>query len=170
MKKIKNYCVLDIETTGLSKFRDAILEIGCIKIRNHEVVDKMCVLIHPHQTISSYITSINHITNEMVEREGIELEEALIQLYDFIEEDILIGHNLSFDMGFICQKSDECLGLSFDNQCIDTLSLARRKLCLPNYKLETLCNYYHIENKKAHRALSDVIATYELFEKLINEK
>ena len=169
MIKIKDYCVLDIETTGLSCFKDDILEIGCIKIRDHKIIDQMSVLINPHKLISPYITSINHITNEMVQKEGIELEEALIRLYDFIEDDCLVGHNLSFDMGFIRQKSSESLGLSFDHVQYDTLMLSRKRIRCENYKLSTVCRYYNIQNKTAHRALSDVIATYQVFECLMKE-
>ncbi len=169
MIKIKDYCVLDIETTGLSRFKDDILEIGCIKIRDHKIIDQMSVLINPHKPISPYITSINHITNEMVQKEGIELEEALIRLYDFIEDDCLVGHNLSFDMGFIRQKSSESLGLSFDHVQYDTLMLSRKRIRCENYKLSTVCRYYNIQNKTAHRALSDVIATYQVFECLMKE-
>ena len=169
MIKIKDYCVLDIETTGLSRFKDDILEIGCIKIRDHKIIDQMSVLINPHKPISPYITSINHITDEMVQKEGIELEEALIRLYDFIEDDCLVGHNLSFDMGFIRQKSSESLGLSFDHIQYDTLMLSRKRIRCENYKLSTVCRYYNIQNKTAHRALSDVIATYQVFECLMKE-
>ena len=169
MKKVKDYCVIDIETTGLSRFRDDIIEIGCIKIRNHKAIAEYNVLINPHKPIPPFITSINHITDQMVKKEGIELEEALIGLYDFIEEDDLVGHNISFDMGFIRQKSLEGLGLSFDNSEYDTLRLSRRKLKCENYKLETLCKYYNVINKTAHRALSDVYATYEIFERLMND-
>lgn len=169
MIQIKDYCVLDIETTGLSRFRDDILEIGCIKIRDHKIVDQINILINPHKPISPYITSINHITDEMVQKEGIELEEALICLYDFVEEDCLVGHNISFDMGFIKQKSLECLGLSFDHIQYDTMKLSRKRIKCQNYKLSTLCDYYNIQNKMAHRALSDVIATYQVFECLMKE-
>ena len=169
MIKIKDYCVLDIETTGLSRFKDDILEIGCIKIRDHKIIDQMSILINPHKPISPYITSINHITNEMVQKEGIELEKALIRLYDFIEDDCLVGHNLSFDMGFIRQKSSESLGLSFDHVQYDTLMLSRKRIRCENYKLSTVCRYYNIQNKTAHRALSDVIATYQVFECLMKE-
>ncbi|WP_294562615.1 3'-5' exonuclease [uncultured Traorella sp.] len=169
MIKIKDYCVLDIETTGLSRFKDDILEIGCIKIRDHKIIDQMSVLINPHKPISPYITSINHITDEMVQKEGIELDEALIRLYDFIEDDCLVGHNLSFDMGFIRQKSSESLGLSFDHVQYDTLMLSRKRIRCENYKLSTVCRYYNIQNKTAHRALSDVIATYQVFECLMKE-
>lgn len=168
MEEIKDYCVIDIETTGLSKYRDKIIEIGCIKVKNHMIVDEMNVLINPHCKIPPFITHLNGITNKMV-KDGIEIDEALLQLYDFVGNDVFVGHNIAFDIGFITQKSKECLGLVFNNQTIDTMRIARQKVICDNYKLATLCNYYHIVNESAHRALSDVLATYELYKKLINK-
>lgn len=80
---INDYCVVDIETTGLSKYRDEIIEIGCVKVRNHLIVDEFNILIKPTRPISSYITSINGITNDMV-KDGCSIEEAMIQFYDFV--------------------------------------------------------------------------------------
>ena len=165
---INDYCVVDIETTGLSKYRDEIIEIGCVKVRNHLIVDEFNILIKPTRPISSYITSINGITNDMV-KDGCSIEEAMIQFYDFVGEDIIVGHNVSFDMGFISHHAQKRLGLVFENIVMDTMKLARRNVKAINYKLSTLCDYYGIKNKQAHRALSDVYATYELFEKLIKK-
>ena len=39
-KLVDNYCVLDLETTGLSFDFCEIIEIGILKIRNNKVVDK----------------------------------------------------------------------------------------------------------------------------------
>lgn len=72
-------------------------------------------------------------------------------------------------MGFISHHAQKRLGLVFENIVMDTMKLARRNVKAINYKLSTLCDYYGIKNKQAHRALSDVYATYKLFEKLIKK-
>ena len=66
-KKVDNYCVLDIETTGLSWQDDAIIEIGILKIRNNKIVERYSQLIQPHVRISAFITQLTGITNEMLE-------------------------------------------------------------------------------------------------------
>lgn len=165
MKEVKNYCVLDIETTGLSKYKDEIIEIACVRVINHQIIDEMSVLVCPNNPIPPLITKITGITNEMVKR-GISIEEALIQLYDFVGDEIIVGHNIGFDMGFIRYHSEKNLGLCFDNIELDTMKIARKEIVCVNYKLATLCSYFNIVNRQAHRALADVYATYELLENL----
>ena len=65
-KIIDNYCVLDLETTGLSPNYDSIIEIGIIKVKENKIVDKYNSLINPGFLINEYITSITGITNEML--------------------------------------------------------------------------------------------------------
>ncbi len=164
-----NYCVLDIETTGLSKYKDTIIEIGCIKVRNHCVIDEFQVLVDPHRFITPFISYLTGISNEMVQHEGIEISDALIALYDFLGDDIILGHNVSFDMGFIQFQSNLELGLVFDNQLMDTMKLARKLIHCENYKLVTLCQFFDVQNNQAHRALGDVYATFEVYKKLIQK-
>ena len=42
-KIIDDYCVIDLETTGLSWADDKIIEVGILKIRNQQIIDKRCV-------------------------------------------------------------------------------------------------------------------------------
>ena len=65
-KIIDDYCVLDLETTGFSPNYDSIIEIGIIKVRGNEIVDKYNSLIDPGFLVDDYITSITGITNEML--------------------------------------------------------------------------------------------------------
>ena len=66
-KIIDDYCVIDIETTGLSWQKDKIIEIGILKVRNKEIIERYCQLINPQQNISPFITQLTGIDNQMVE-------------------------------------------------------------------------------------------------------
>lgn len=48
---LSDYTLIDIETTGLSPFRDRVTELGGIKVRNGKVVDKYSHLIKYPQKI-----------------------------------------------------------------------------------------------------------------------
>ena len=96
---IKDYCVLDTETTGLSARTDEIIEIGIVKVRDNKIVDRYSQLIKPKKKISRFITDLTGITNEMVKGKPsiLEVEDEFLS---FIGSDIIIGHNTSFDIRF----------------------------------------------------------------------
>ena len=59
------YVSFDLETTGLSVIHDGITEFGAVKIKNGEVIDRMQTFINPEKTISSRISNLTNITNDM---------------------------------------------------------------------------------------------------------
>lgn len=161
-----DYVVVDIETTGLKADTDAIIEIGAVKVRNHEIVEQFSELINPYRMISPFITKLTGISNEMVEHcDGIEV--ILTQFLDFAQEDIILGHNVSFDLGFLINKCSR-LGVSeLTNQKMDTLSMARKKLpFLPHHRLGDLVSFFEIPQPTAHRALADCLSTKAVYDHL----
>ena len=166
------YAVFDIETTGLDTLNDRIIELGAIRIKDNEVVGEFSKLINPGIPIPSIVTTINGITNEMVENE--DYPGVVLSLFNkFIEGvDFLIGHNaIRFDYPFLKSEFKRNYVKSIDYHVKDTVRIARIKLRrqMRNYSLKSLTEYYGIVNREAHRALSDVYATYELYQKLNQE-
>lgn len=160
------YVVVDIETTGTKPLSSDIIEIGAVYIENNEVKKKYNQLVYTHEEISSYITSITGINNEMLEGAPT-IEEVMPEFVAFCEDAPLVGHNLIvFDYRMLKVKATR-LGIPFEKYALDTLVLARKFLPhLPSRKLGDLCVYYNIELTNAHRAYDDAYATYELFRKL----
>ena len=166
------YVVFDIETTGIDTLNDRIIELGAIRIKDNEVVGEFSKLINPGIPIPSIVTTINGITNEMVENE--DYPGVVLSLFNkFIEGvDFLIGHNaIRFDYPFLKSEFKRNYVKSIDYHVKDTVRIARIKLRrqMRNYSLKSLTEYYGIVNREAHRALSDVYATYELYQKLNQE-
>ena len=95
-----DYTVIDIETTGLSSKYNEIIELSAIKIRNNKIADKFSTLVKPNCMISPFITNLTGITNDMV-KNAPNVKEAILKYIDFISDDIVIGHNVNFDIGFI---------------------------------------------------------------------
>jgi len=163
-KITNNYCVLDIETTGLSWQEDQIIEIGILKIRNNKIVNRYSQLINPQIKISSFITQLTGITNEMVENQPL-LEDIAQDVFHFLEDDIIIGHNTSFDLNFIANHFQKDL----KNEYIDTVRLSQKVYPqLPHHRLSDMVEYLHLSHNE-HRAIADCIATYELYEKCKKE-
>src|SRR5699024_1810286 len=94
------YVSFDLETTGLSVIHDGITEFGAVKIKNGEVIDRMQTFINPEKTISSRISNLTNITNDMVKNERT-IAEVLPEIIDFFDDCILVAHNASFDIGFL---------------------------------------------------------------------
>ncbi len=162
---LKSYVAFDVETTGLSPQENEIIEIGALKVRNGKVAERFMEFIHPTLPIPPAITGITGITNAMVA--GARPRCAVISDFlDFCEDDVLIGHNVSFDYSFMkCSAAAE--GLPFEKQGIDTFKIAQKVLAdLASKSLGSLCAYYHIENKSAHRAYHDALATAKLYQTL----
>lgn len=161
----KDYTVIDLETTGLSPRCDEIIELAAIRVRDGEVSDSYQQLVKPKEGISDFIASITHITNEMV-AEAPPIEDALHGYIDFIGSDIVVGHNVSFDVNFLFDNCVSIFGSVFTNDYINTVRVAKRLLDLPHYRLSDLCEYFGISRENAHRALADCQMTHELVKKL----
>ena len=163
-KIIDNYCVLDLETTGLSPNYDSIIEIGIIKVKENKIVDKYNSLINPGFLINEYITSITGITNEMLKGKPkiIDLKKEVL---NFIGNDVLVGHNISFDVSFLQKEFNEEL----KNEYIDTLQFCRKLFKeLSHHRLTDMSNYLEI-SRNEHRSMSDCLCTKELYD-CIKEK
>ncbi len=165
-KFIDNYVLVDIETTGLSPIYDDIIEIGAIKVENNKVVGEYNQLIKTDRSLPPMITELTGITDEMLAT-GKMLETVLEEFIGFVGDNVIIGHNINFDLGFLCNKCKKYLNYNLNNDYIDTLYLARK--LVPNsynHKLGTLAKLFNISYEGAHRGLKDVEITYEVYNKL----
>lgn len=161
-KKLKDYIVIDTETTGLSHYSNEIIEIAAIRIENGKIIDQYQTLVKPHNVISPNITRITGITNEMVKNSP-DILDVLPDFFKFIGDSPLIGHNITFDLRFLNSYLEENL----TNSLADTMLIARKKLPnLDNHKLETIVRHLNITDHQDHRALSDCNITNKVYEQL----
>lgn len=160
---VDDYIVFDLETTGLEPDRCEIIEIGALKYKNSELVDEFSVLIKPNVSISTKITNITGIDNQMVENSP-QIEEVLPKFIEFIEDLPLVAHNSSFDLSFI-EENIKRLGLDMiKNTNIDTVELARKYIPqVYNYKLTTLKNYFKLDYG-SHRSVDDCKTTNYVYD------
>jgi DNA polymerase-3 subunit epsilon/ATP-dependent DNA helicase DinG len=155
------YVVLDLETTGLDAYRDAIIEIAAVTFQGSEVVNEFTSLVRPRQSIPDYITELTGIDDEMV-ADAPGLTALRGQLKRILADHVLVGHNIEFDLSFLHEES---LGLG--NRSLDTLKLAA--ILVPEagrYNLESLVQLLELPDPaqgQVHRALDDAIQTVELF-------
>lgn len=165
---LDKFTVIDLETTGFDPQYDEILEIGALKYRYGNIIDKF----HSYVALEDkelYLEEDNYplnvhenITVGML-RDAPEIKDVLIDLLTFIGNDALVAHNANFDINFIYDKAYNYLDLYFDNDFIDTLRLARRLFPdLKNHKLATLCKEFNLCSPD-HRSISDCYTTLEFY-------
>jgi len=166
------YCVMDLETTGLSFRTEKITEIGIMKIKNGEVIDSFETFVNPEKPIPYEVVEVTKITDDMV-KDAPTIKEIFPKVLEFIGESVLVAHNADFDIGFLKHNAAQ-LGHKFDYTYIDTLRLA--KDLFPDYKkykLGIIAENLGIKVEVAHRALDDVDTTVKVFNimmKMIKEK
>ncbi len=157
------YVVLDFETTGFSPNRgDKIIEIGAVEIINGKIGRHYQTLVDPETEISSRITALTSITNDMVADAPL-IEDALGDLLDFVGEATLVAHNIQFELKFL---SSECsrLQMTPPPRTLCTLKLARKLYPeFQNHKLGTILDAFGIAPEgPLHRALPDAKATAQM--------
>lgn len=150
------FVVLDLETTGLNPATDEIIEIGAIRV-TLDAKNQLAfqTFVRPTRKVPRKITNITGITQEMVDSDGIPLEEALCQFKEFIGDLPLVTFNAEFDMGFL-HNAAKRHGAAIPNPYTCALKRARRAWPeLPSYRLVDLAKWGNLSDVSTHRALGD---------------
>ena len=164
IKNLNDYTVLDIETTSLDSFTGEIVEISAIKVRDKKEVDTFSELIKTHNRLGAFTTRLTGITNEMVQKEGKDLINVLQQFKDFLDRDIIVGHNVNFDINFIYDSMYKNMNEYLTNDFVDTLRISRKVLPnLRHHKLDNLIGYFNLVKRDGHRALNDCVLTNQVY-------
>ena len=155
----------DLETTGLSPRSDRILEIGAVRYdENLHRIDQLQLIVDPQIPIPLAIQRLVGLTDADVQGAPPPLEAAT-QLAGFCGDAALIAHGGTFDLLFLRALLTELFGARL---VFDTLDLAR--ILLPTFEshsLPLLSRRLGIAHERPHRALSDALATGDLFRMLV---
>ena len=157
--------VFDTETTGLDPGGgDEIIAIGAVRIVNGRVLRREIFddLVNPRRAISEAAGAIHGITAEMLRGRPV-LDEVLPRFHRFVEDTVLVGHNVAFDMRFL-EIKQASTGIIFPNPVLDTLALA--SVVHPEQQeqsLEAIAGRLGITVSGRHTALGDALTTAEVF-------
>lgn len=163
---LSDYTVIDIETTGLSPAYDSIIELAAIRIRNNVPVFTFQTLVKPPFPVNGLIEALTGITNEML-KNAPTIDEVIGLFQRFIGSDVVVGHNVGFDVNFIYDACMEHLGVPFTNNHINTVRFANKLLPADVRKgLESVCQYMGIPCGGAHRAERDCELANAVYQKL----
>ena len=156
----------DFETTGLDvNAGDKIIEIGAVKIHKGKIKEKFMSFVDPQMHIPDESTKIHGIVDKDVAGAP-KYYQMIPDFYKFTRNCILVGHNISFDYGFLNKFARDCK-YKFDNDMLDTYHIAMKAIKgVKNYKLGTICEKLGVVLDNAHRAVFDALATAEVLIKM----
>lgn len=165
------YVIFDIETTGLFVRMHDIIELGAVKVHQGMILDTFAEMVRPVKTkITDYVTSLNNITNDMVE-DGEDIETALRKFKEFSDGCILVAHNARFDSDFIYEKMKEYNIECKPMPCIDTLQIARILYSdkVKYFNLGAIGKFLKVEVETQHRAVHDSRTLNNIFQRMLGD-
>lgn len=152
---VENFVAIDIETTGLSPDCDEIIELGAVRYRSGEATDSFSQLVKPETPVDDFITRLTGISNEML-ADALPIEQALPEFLAFLGSDILVGHNVNFDINFLYDACKRLELPALSNDFVDTMRIAKRMYKeLEHHTLDDILKHLGLERRTLHRGLDD---------------
>jgi DNA polymerase III subunit epsilon len=174
------YVAVDLETTGMCLKDDCVLSIGAVRIADGRIRlgDIFNELVNPGRDIPDSSIKIHGIVPDMV-RSAPPAGEVFQRFLAYLGTDILVGHNIAFDLYFINKAMFNINGFPIQNLTLDTMPLSRAfGLTVHGYPYSVvwdssqneLCSLAHcagFELVERHTALGDALATAMVFQRIL---
>ena len=164
--------IYDLETRGTNVGTAEVVEIAAQRInsKSGEIRKYHQLVKPPPGTLPKSSIHVHGITEEMVENSP-SIAEVLPSFLEFIQDCILIGHNITAFDNLILERNLEkhCGGLELTDLCYDTLVVTRKLYPRKASSLETLAERFDIEHGPLHRAAEDVEVTKKVFGELVKK-
>ncbi|MAC62124.1 MAG: DNA polymerase III subunit epsilon [SAR116 cluster bacterium] len=166
--------ILDTETTGLSvKEGHRIVEIAACEMRDYILTGKTFhVYVNPEREIDINASNIHGLKTEDLQEKP-KFAQICSDLINFIEDSRLVIHNAEFDISFLNNEFEICgSNYRIENNYLDTIKLARKKLPGSLVNLDALCRRYNISlaKREYHGALVDTHLLADVYIELIGGK
>jgi DNA polymerase-3 subunit epsilon len=164
------FAVFDTETTGLLPHKDAVVQIGAVRVFGGRIVpgERLDLLVNPGRPIPPAASAVHGITDVMV-RGAPPIAKAGRLLHALASDAVIVAHNAPFDMAFL-HRDAEAMGVSWDHPILDTVLLSA-VLFGPEqtHTLDALCARLEVSIDPAHRhtALGDALATAEALVRML---
>jgi DNA polymerase-3 subunit epsilon len=160
-----SYTVVDTETTGLAPGEgDEIIAIGAVRIVGGRILKREIfdTFVNPRVPIRESSAAIHGISQAMLRGQP-RIEDVLPSFARFVEDTVIVGHNIDFDMRFF-RNVEETAGVRFAGPVLDTLLLER--LVSPNQqnrRLDAIAGRLGVAAVGRHTALGDALTTAEVY-------
>ncbi|WP_412990351.1 helicase C-terminal domain-containing protein [Pediococcus siamensis] len=158
------YAVVDIETTGTNlNANERIIQIGCVFVQNHKIINTFATDVNPEMAIPNAIQQLTGITNQRVRHAPL-FDDIAPTLFGMLSDTVFVAHNVNFDFPFLNYELERVGYPKLEIKAVDTVTLSQILLPTVNgYRLRDLSRYFGIQHKHPHSADSDALATAKLF-------
>ena len=168
------YVCLDCETSGLNSKKDEILSIGAVHIKDNKILMRKTfnIFLKPSKNINVESIKIHHIRPVDL-KNGIDAQEAIYQLLDFIGSRPIVGYYIKFDVAIISRYTKEFIGIKLPNKTIEVSSMyyktirKRSDYQFVDLRFDTILKKLDIPILGKHDALNDALMTAMIFLKLV---
>ena len=168
----QTYVVFDFETTGFNAGgADSIIEIGAVKIKDGEILERYDELINPGRPLPQKIIDVTNITDAMLEGKDNE-ENAVKRFIEWFGDCPMVAHNAKFDVSFLEMAYKKYNLGTFTNPVIDTLELSRTlDNTYARHSLSALVKRYEVpwDESAHHRGDYDAEGTALVFHKMLKK-
>lgn len=174
----QEWVALDCETTGLDTRRDHIVSIGAVRIQGQRILtsQRLELLVRPPYGVSADSVRI-HQLRERDLADGLQVEDAVLQLLQFIGSRPLVGYYLEFDLAMINRVLKPLLGIALPQQRCEVSSLYydykfrqmpphRQQNPDIDLRFDTLMRDLGLPQSRAHDAVNDAVMAALAFIKL----
>lgn len=160
--KDQTFCIVDIETTAGNAKDGQIIEIGAVKYKNGQIIEKYDSLVNTRE-IPYKIQELTGITPEMT-HQAPNLRTALEEFKFFLEDDVFVAHAIAFDYKFISDSFKKYDLGELCNRRMCTIDLSKKLIECERYGLKYLKEHLSIDIENHHRAFSDALSTQKILE------
>lgn len=164
--KDQTFCIVDIETTAGNAKDGQIIEIGAVKYKNGQVIEKYDSLVNT-RTIPEKIQELTGITPQMTHNAP-SLRTVLEEFKIFLEDDVFVAHAITFDYKFISDSFKKYDLGELCNRRLCTIDLSKKLIECERYGLKYLKEHLNIDIDNHHRAFSDALSTQKILEVCLN--
>ncbi len=152
--KLRDFTVIDLETTDRDAETAEIVEMAAVRVRDGEIVDQFQSVVRPRVPLRRDAARVHGIPVAEIEQAQ-HFEEIWPAFREFCGRDILVAHNgYQFDFPILCRMARELPG-GADFCTYDTLPLARDLCSGGSCSLGDLARRFGVDVRDAHRALGD---------------
>lgn len=160
------FAVLDFETTG-NQPSDEIIQAGLVVIEDNKIVRRYSSFVKPGVRIPDFITDLTGISDETV-ADAPPVEDVMTEMQLLLEDAVLVGHHISFDLAFLQRALDVSGYMPFAGRVLDTLDFLRMLYpTLPSLQLSMVTQALQVTHERPHQADSDAEATAELWLRIL---